>query len=665
MTELRRDIEGLRALSIISVVAYHFRPDWLSGGYLGVDVFFVISGYLITGNLLVIFARHQRLGDALQVFYSRRVRRLLPHALLVMLVTSTVGLALFSDFSLKRLGSDVFWSALYSTNWLYILRAADYLQWDDSKQGVLLHFWSLAIEEQFYLTWPIILFMLLRLRFRQFAEQGRGWVLTVTGALVVLSIAYCAWMARAHLTTAYFSTPARVWELLAGAAVALMPPTSRESPGATWRLVRPLALLLLLASMLGFDDETRHPGLLTVIPVLASAVLVHPLGAEARHRSWYSIGPLTGVGQRSYAIYLWHWPVLSVCRTLWPSGHGGTLLAAFVMTILLAEAGFRWVECPARWQWRISAKPRRVLVSALLATLLTAAVGFGLRALASTGARELLSLNSNTGTLASRLPTPQRIAADLPHIYENGCHVPLEAVSPKPGCIFGDLDGAVTVALFGDSHAAQWFPALDEVARSKGVRLLTMTKSGCPSVDISVWNGAARSPYTQCDEWRERAIEQLREAGVRRVILSNLFDETVVVADRDTGRRLKGREALQRWRSGLEHIIRRLQAQGMVVVLLRDTPQPRPDVQECLYAAAEPAKCELTRSEALGDSSADAEVARSTGATYWDLTDSICPAGRCPVVLPSLGWTVVYRDSNHLTASYVRSLAPELSRRWQ
>ncbi len=663
---MRRDIEGLRAISIIAVVIYHFLPEILPGGYIGVDVFFVISGYLVTQSLLQLSTRNDSLLRIIRHFYARRARRLLPHALLVIVVCILTGLTFFSDFALKRMGSDVFWTAIYSINWLYVLRAVDYLQWDDAKQGALLHFWSLAVEEQFYLFWPVALCFALGGRKSQPEEHPRGTALRWTLGLATLSLAYCVWLSRNHLTMAFFSSPARAWELLAGALVALEQPRAGSLPARYQQAGRLLASAVLLACLVGFNDETRHPGWLTAIPVAACCVLVRPgVGTpESAAARWLTWSPLPEIGQRSYAIYLWHWPALTFGKVLWPQGGSLVGLLALAATFVLAEAGYRWVERPARFKWWLAATPGQLLIAAVLLSATTAGVGFGLRALASTGGRELLTLHSSQHVRAARLPTPQQVAADLPSIYANGCHLALEAVAPKDGCTAGHVDGVRLTVLFGDSHAAQWFPALDEIARQRGERLLAMTKSSCPSADVGVWNGVARSAYTQCETWRKEVMARLRTVGAARVVLSNLIEEPIVVVDRDTGRLLKGREAAAAWRQGLERTIQQLRALGLEVVVVRDTPRPRPDVQDCLYAAADAAKCELTRAEALSAPALDVAAARASGAEVWDFSDQICPAGRCPVLVPGEQPEVVYRDSNHLTATYVRRLVPEMQRRW-
>ncbi|MBP5988440.1 MAG: acyltransferase [Piscinibacter sp.] len=654
---LRLDIEGLRALSILFVVAYHYLPVALPGGYVGVDVFFVISGYLIT--LSLVHARDGSAGawSAMLAFWARRARRLLPNALLVLLAASIAGLAVLSDYGLKRLGSDVFWSATYSVNWLFVLRALDYLQWDDARTSVLLNFWSLAVEEQFYLVWPALLLAGLRWR------RAAGLALM----LALLSFAYCLLLAQGNRTLGFLSSPARAWELLAGAWLALHLRGRDDSLSAQFSPVGAdalfaVSLTVLALAALWFGEDTAHPGLPTLIPV-AGAVGAIAFGATSPlARRTLGSAAVRWVGARSYSIYLWHWPVLVLGRPLLAGAAAWTIWLLLPISLLLAELAYRAVETPARFRWGRTWSSRRVLAVALAAGGCVALLGFGLRAAGAGNARELLALRPGAVPGAVSAREIQRASEDLPVLYRLGCHLSLEQVDPG-ACVFGQRDGTTAVALFGDSHAAQWFPALDEVARGEGDRLLVWTKSSCPSADVSVWNQVARAPYQQCDLWPEEVFRRVEALRPRLVIVSNLIEDATVLVSRRDGRPIKGREAQAAYLSGLMQTIERLQRGGAIVVVLRDAPRPRPDLMDCLGANADVRKCELGVTEAT-TAALDVQAAERSGTLLWDLTPFICPGGHCPVLWGnSRGF--VYRDSNHLAASFVASLAPELRPLWR
>lgn len=663
----RPDIEGLRALSILFVLVYHLFPAVLPGGYVGVDVFFVVSGYLITLSLIDIRARGLGLGASLATFWARRARRLLPNALLVLVVVSLTGWWVLSDFAIKRLGSDVFWSATYSVNWLYVLRSLDYLQWDDSRISVLLNYWSLAVEEQFYFVWPAVLLLVLRVHGPDDGRRRRR-AIGVAAALAGLSFAYCLVLSSSHLTLSFFSSPARAWELLAGATLALWS-SSRARPGPEVRRGRVLAeagvvasLIAMACAALAFGEDTPHPGWATLLPV-GGALGVIAFGAASR-LGQRALGclPMRAVGSRSYSIYLWHWPVLVLGRQ-WL---GATPLDSFLIlavALLLAELAYRYVELPARFRWGPGLSARSVLVAAAVSSAGVAALGFGLRAAGAGNVRELLALKP--GAVAGARPALQlrQAASDLPENYRLGCHLALEQVE-QGECTFGDTRSTRSAVLFGDSHAAQWLPALDVAAKTVGFRLHAWTKSSCPSASVSVWNQMAKGPYRQCDDWREQVFRRIESEQPAIVFLSNLVEDATALAPRSGSRPIRGRDAQQAYQEGLEQTIRRLRAAGATVVVIRDTPRPRPDIMDCLASTTDARKCELGRAEATLSAPLDARAAESAGARTWDFTDQICPGSRCPVSGGPDG-LLVYRDSNHLTARFVASLAPEAARRWR
>lgn len=659
----RPDIEGMRAVSVLFVVLYHYFPLALPGGYIGVDVFFVISGYLITQSLLEREGKEQHVGVALATFWSRRARRLLPNALLVLVFVATIGLATLSDYGLRRLGSDIFWAASYAVNWLFVLRSLDYLQWDDTKTSILLHYWSLAVEEQFYFVWPALL--IATLRRSDEAAIGLRRASTLAVALAALSLLYCVVLSGTHLTLGFFSSPARAWELLVGAWLALgqKQGTALARPGSTWSgALVAFSLLALLGAAARFDGDTGHPGLATLMPVLGAAGVICWGGASTVAQRWLGHPALRAVGARSYSIYLWHWPVLMLGRQAIAGGPpwlGWTLLP---LSLLLAEVAYRTIETPARFRWARGWSARRVVVTAAVASAFVAALGFGVRAIGTNSARELVGLRSGPAPTARFAKEVQRAGADLPVTYRMGCHLPLEPVDP-PECAFGDPSAKSAAVLFGDSHAAQWFPALAVAAERSGHRLYAWTKSSCPSADVSIWNQVAKGPYRQCNAWRERVFKAIEERKPELVVISNMIDETAVLTGKD-GRPVRGRAALAAFEAGLERTLKRLQRSGAVVVVISDTPRPRPDIMECLSSTPDERKCEISRPEATAGLGLDMRAAGRTGVAVWDFADQICPGGRCPVVagVPPL---LVYRDSNHLTASFVRSLAPQVEQRWR
>jgi len=660
--KLRLDIEALRALSIILVIGYHYFPALLPGGYVGVDAFFVISGYLVTHTLLDLTKQGLPWRAVLLEFWARRVRRLLPHALAVLAFCGLFGIATMSVVSRKKLGSDIFWSAGFAVNWLYALRATNYLQWDDRAHGLILNFWSLAVEEQFYAIWPLVLVGLVAI------GAGPRRMVGVVVGLALTSLTYCVWLTEGNQSFAFFSSPARGWELLAGAMLSLTPSTTVEKGTPRWASGVLIALGFALVSAAGvtFSDETVHPGLLTLLPVLGSALvlLAGRRGSSTLQTRTRALAPVQYLGSRSYAIYLWHWPVLEMWRLLFGSITNWYAMTCLLVSCIVAEGGYRFLETPMRHRWTKHWSNRRTLTIMLTASCAVMMSGLSLREISVGSVREHFSLNSEAVSTGLKLPSLESTQQDLPATYSLGCHLDLESIRSE-SCEFGDTRSRTRVVLFGDSHAAQWFPALESVAKSHGVKLIAWTKSNCPSADISVRNQVGRGVFTQCDEWREDVLQRLLRDPPKMVVVSNIILEPMYLVDRDTGRSLKGAEALDWWRQGLVRTIRRLQTAGISVVVIRDNPKPRPDVLDCIYSAATPDICAQKLAAATASPALDVEAAKATGAELWDLSNQICPGDICPTVFNGPQWRSIYRDSNHLTASFVSTLTPFFEQHWQ
>jgi peptidoglycan/LPS O-acetylase OafA/YrhL len=660
----RPDIEGLRALSILLVVAYHYGGSLVPGGYLGVDVFFVISGYLITLTLVRLHAEHGPTRAALFEFWARRVRRLLPNAFLVLVAVSALAAAWLPAGAASRAGAEVAWASAYAINWLFIARAADYLRWGETEGSVLLNFWSLAVEEQFYLAWPLVLPMLLGVQ----GAARRRLRAALLAALLMLAASLMAtlWWERASLTVAFYSSPLRAWELLAGAGLALHVRRGQAWSAGFVRLAPMLAWLgfvAVVASALAFDHETRHPGWLTLLPVGASVLLIAALGASpAAHATrWLGSRPLRALGARSYSIYLWHWPVWVLGnRLLTQVESGWRTVGLLTLSLLLAEAAYRWVETPARWRWAHRAPARAWLLGAALASTLLLAAGI---ALGEWGRERIASGQLPAVNAPSGLPPLAVTLRDLPIVYGSGCHVGIEATAPAAACRIGGAPGGKAVALVGDSHAAQWAPPLLEVAGTRGVAVLAWTKSGCPMADVIVWDAAARAPYRECERWREAVLSELQRQRPAAVLVSNLMDEATVVVDGATGATLRGSAAAAAFDAGLFRILQRLRDSGLNPVLIRDTPRARADVLDCLYSQPNPGNCERRRADAVPLTARDLRAAATAKVPAWDFTNEICGPQMCPVFMEELRRSV-YRDVGHLSATFALSLAPALATRW-
>jgi len=664
----RTDIEGLRALAVLLVVLWHAGVPFISGGFVGVDVFFVISGYLITCGMVAEVAARGRLS--LGGFWARRAKRLLPSSALVLLASLVLTYLFLPDIRWKDTAWDAVSSAIYMINWRLAGQSVDYLAAEQAP-SIVQHFWSLAVEEQFYLLWPVLLVAVAWLARRRGATLPRfgRLALAVVGVLGLASFVWSVLLVQAEPGRAYFVTTTRIWELAVGALLALWP--FRRLGGAAASASGWIGIAAIVGSAVALDNSMPFPGALA-LPATIGTALVIAAGPGARYGpvAVLRVPPMQFLGGISYTLYLWHWPLI-VAFTARTDDPGIVLPAAAVaLSILLAYLTSRFVERPVWHSRKLSVRPRAALVVGLSCTALSVCAGVVFHlvtAVSPTGGATLLNARgaavltpgdtTGAGTpvnhVASIVPEPAAARDDIPSVYADGCHgAPDESKVLR--CTYGKPDAGFTVALIGDSHAAQWVPALQSIAERRNWKLVTYTKSGCPAMDVVVATGADERPYETCVTWN-RSLRGAVADDHPDLIVTTSYDYSVY---RD-GRVLQGAqnrtalvEAMRRTWQGL--------AEVAPVVVVRDTPAPRRDIAECVSTHREElTRCAVPRDEALaGIGPAQVDAAEGlTGVRVVDLNDAICPADRCA---PVIGGVLVYRDAHHLTATYARTLADRL-----
>ncbi len=664
----RPDIEGLRALAVGAVLAYHASLPGLGGGFVGVDMFFVISGFLITGLLVTEIRARGRVDFA--HFFARRARRLLPASILVLLFV-VVGAAWFSaPIDRPLIAGDVAAAAVYVPNLRFALQSADYLGGDREASPVL-HYWSLAVEEQFYLAWPLLLMLTLVWSVRRRDAIDRvlrvrlGWTLALTG---LCSFIAALWLTEVAQPWSFFAPWTRAWEFAAGAAVFALQPQLLRLPGAALAALGWAGLGLVVLG-LTWIDPLAFPGFSTLLPVAGTAALIasgtsrgEALAAGNPAR-WLCLPPFRAVGRVSYSLYLWHWPVLVFAAAAlgpleWPQKLAWTLASA-----LPAVLAYRWVEKPIH---RGKRPPQ------------TPAAGFGIAVAAS--ASGLLAAAWLGGALSSGTTAPPpatasgtdrapplevQIAearADLPSIYADGCHAGITVSEPRSDCFRGAATAPGLLVLFGDSKAAQWHPTLEAIAEGGEWRILALTKSGCAAADVTVRIPHLGRAYHECDAWREFAFERI--AGLRgRVVVLASSNYPGIIIDRESGDALNAEQAREAWVRGWIASLERLGSDGRQAVLLRSTATADFDPAACVSrqpADADACSIPLTpAAERLLDLERQA-AERVAHANLLDPKEFLCSEDRCPAL--DAGW-LVYRDRLHLTARYAARLAPELRER--
>ena len=565
----RADIEGLRAVAVLLVVLYHAGVPGFGGGYVGVDVFFVLSGYLITW-LLVHEAEETGTVDFVR-FYARRARRLLPAVAVVLVATVAVGAFVLAPFEQRDLARSAGATAAYLSNVFFARRATDYLG-AAAEDNPFLHTWSLSVEEQFYVVWPVfVLFALGALGWQRRAGRGpsRGRLVGWMAAVAAVSFAASVWLTGVRQPWAFFLSPLRAWEFAAGALGVLIGGAARRG-GAGWRL-NPgrvgavegalgwagLAAIVAVGAL--YRAETPFPGWAALAPVAATVLALRAGTANAetalaRALAWR---PLQEIGRLSYSWYLWHWPVLVYADVLGVAESLPARLGWLALSLILAEASYRFVENPVRHHPALAGRAGRSLATMAALT----AVGVG--------------LSVAWGHLASGWAASPRQASftaardDVPTIYASGCHADFHATVPA-GCAFGEAGADTTVVLFGDSHAAHWFPAVRRAAAERGWQLVSLTKSSCPPPSVPLVSPALGRPYAECGAWREAALARIDRLRPAVVVTSGSAD--YVAAGGQPG------VSVEAWGRGTARTFGRLSASAGHVLHFEDTPRPDADV---------------------------------------------------------------------------------------
>ena len=640
----RPDVEGLRAIAILLVIAYHSRVPFASGGFIGVDVFFVLSGFLITGILLDEVRRTGRLS--LWRFWARRARRLLPAAALVTAVTLVAVALLTSPYERMAHAKSALAVAFYVSNLWFARKQADYFA-DDVTADPFLHTWSLAVEEQFYLVFAplvaVLAFVTARYGFERFRSRTLGTVALLSG----LSLAGCLLLVRLSPLNAFYQLPPRAWQFGAGALLALLPTAVRRSALPAREVVALLALGGLVASAVLMNSTMRHPGLATAFPVLCTVAIVATGATGTTMVSrLLSFAPMRVIGRLSYSWYLWHWPALVlVTAAVGPLTIAQRLLVC-TLSLVPAAIAYRMVERPVRESQWLAPRPQLSVAGGIALGLIVAAAGGAVLFAAR---------------VAERSPdfALVRTAAAQPRIYEDGCHADWQESEPH-ACVYGAAAGDTLVVLFGDSHAAQWFPALEQVALRRGWRLVPLTKSACPSVMVTVWIERQRRRYDECNAWRLAALEWIARENAAIVVLSNRPRYRL---EQGEERRWVPVHSLARewWRAGLRATIDAVHDAGAQAIVVDDTPNPGRDVLTCLGRAyRSPDRCAFSRSEAMDTTIAALErslVRMRPPAGYVSMLPRFCNSSTCPAVVRG---TAVFRDDSHITVAYAESLSAPL-----
>ncbi|MCL2788141.1 MAG: acyltransferase [Micrococcales bacterium] len=664
---LRGDIEGLRALAIGSVLAFHGASRFFPGGFVGVDIFFVISGFLITGVILKEVEATGKLS--LARFWSRRAKRLLPAAAAVLGFCSIVAWVWLPRTQRSVFGWDVIASALYWVNWRLAGRSVDYLA-EGIEVSPVQHFWSLAVEEQFYIVWPLLILAALVLA-RRFGWRRKP-VLAVAITLVsASSLAASVVETGRAAPAAFFVTHTRMWELGLGALVALAAGRLARLPERVLRLLGVAGLPAMLASVWVVSESTVWPSWRPLLPCLGAACVIvsglHPGGVIA---AVLSIKPLVWIGGLSYSLYLWHWPILIAAKALWPDSAFRVPVLAVAVSVLPAWLVHRLVENPIRFAPKLSRSPGLALSIGANCSLLGVAFGLALTGplsppFGSIGGSELgawappgaavveadgsnIDELSHITTATPILPDPAAAYDDLPRSYHDGC-LGYDPRAPIP-CVDGDRDATTRIVTVGDSMMQQWEPAFDIIGKNNHIRFELYTLSRCVlSPTVSYREGV---PYPQCTEWAASVMDALLANPPDFVIVSHIA--TKATNDPDLPEEDADEQTLI---DGLHTYWKRLDDAGIRVVVLAKNHGVARGVPECVDEhRTQLDECARQPWTTIAEAQLHAVETSPVPVDFINLNDAIC-GELCPAVI---GNVLVYRQGDHMTATFVKTLAPRL-----
>ncbi|MDR4534969.1 acyltransferase family protein [Glutamicibacter sp. PS] len=666
----RPEIQALRALAVLLVVIYHLEPRIVPGGYIGVDIFLVISGFLITSHLLKEAESTGRIN--LLSFYAGRVRRILPAALLVILVVVLLTLLITPSTQWHSVGVQAVASALSVQNWVLAASSVDYLSADEAPSA-LQHFWSLGVEEQFYFVWPLIVLAVCWLLPARARTAGL-W--TGFSLVFVLSLGFSAYLGFTADASGYFVTTTRAWELAAGGLLALL---AARSTSATRGLLyglpqwsRNLLVLFALAAIAGaafsYDGHTAFPGLAALVPVLATMLII----AAERTEGVFSLrrvidsAPVQWVGAVSYSLYLWHWPLIVFAAQLTGEDPGPLeSIGLLALSLMLAQLSYRLVENPVRRWSGLSRGAGRTVLAGVAAVAVVAGVGFApqyaqqrlvaeqrqqVRQLEQAPPQGFGAPSLQTGAPAflegntQIVPALSEAAEDLPQIGD--CVQKPQATETKE-CEFGNPKAKTTIALVGDSHATHWYQAVLDLVQRNDWKLVTYLKNSCPFTAAT--REAEQTGSISCRAANQASLERILGRSDIDVVITAYWAAASYTSDPAAG-------FAEYWGE--------LEDAGIDVIPLVDTPRPegKQFARDCLAGHLQhPQECATERKHALEPADATKRAAElEPRVQVQDFTDEFCTENTCPAVV---GNVLVYRDKHHISDTYMRTLAPEFAKR--
>jgi peptidoglycan/LPS O-acetylase OafA/YrhL len=651
--KFRPEIEGLRAVASLLVAVYHI---WLGNVSGGVDVFFVVAGFLITTSLL---SRYERNGNIdFSGFILRLVKRLFPAAFTVLFVIGIVSMLWLPEVRWDQTAQELIASALYFENWQLATSSVDYLA-QNNEASPFQHFWAMSLQGQFYIIWPLLLFITILLTKYVFKKQVRPAFLITLVIVFTFSFIYSIYLTAVNQPWAYFDTFTRVWEFSIGGMVALLIANIQLNKSFSF-LFSWIGLIALVSCGLILQVSTVFPGYAALWPVLSAVLilLAGDTGGKFSANRILSSKPLMKFGSISYSFYLWHWPVLIFYFILSGNEQAGLFDGLLIMLVsaILSYLTTEYVEKPIRNRKSLNVKWKSAAVAlAIMAPVLILSLFWTNTIATQTAELESVLEDENyPGALVTAYPeleinyeepvrpSPLQARSDNADVYEDGCHQAIGNTEVIE-CIYGETDDPeYRLALVGGSHAAHWLPALQVFAEEENIQILSYTKSGC-RFSSEIFDAE------DCTDWNTNLMDTLIESRPD-IVFTHADVTSLEPTDPSIERLVDIPEGfVDNWET--------LQTHDIPVFAVRDNPRFREDIPSCVEEHGEDAmECRIAREDVLpADSPWEKLENKPKNVHYADFSDRFCDEDYC---MPVVGNVLAYTDSHHISATYARTLAP-------